>query len=283
MAKNLAKDAGKDAIRELGWWRAHRFLILRRLCQLTIVGLFMMGPTWGILQGNLSSSMLLGTVPLSDPLLVLQTLATGHWPEVNALIGVTIVVVFYALLAPRAFCAWVCPLNIITDMAAWLRRKLNLKTSFKWSPTIRYWLIPVILLGSAVSGSLLWAWVDPVATLHRGLVFGMGAGWILIALVFLLDLVLVEHGWCGHICPLGATYGVIGRKSLIRVKATQREACTKCMDCYNVCPEPDVLRQPLKSGDRRIMSQDCISCGRCIDVCAPKVLEFKVKPDSGEL
>ncbi|GAL26727.1 polyferredoxin NapH [Vibrio variabilis] len=160
------------------------------------------------------------------------------------------------MLAPRAFCAWVCPLNIVTDAAAWLRRKLNLKTSFKWSPTIRYWLIPVILLGSAVSGSLLWAWVDPVATLHRGLVFGMGAGWILIALVFLLDLVLVEHGWCGHLCPLGATYGVIGRKSLIRVKATQREACTKCMDCYNVCPEPDVLRQPLKSGDRRIMSQD---------------------------
>ncbi len=118
MAKNLAKDAGNDAIRELGWWRSHRFLILRRLCQLSIVGLFMMGPTWGILQGNLSSSMLLGTVPLSDPLLVLQTLATGHWPEVNALIGVTIVVIFYALLAPRAFCAWVCPLNIVTDMAA---------------------------------------------------------------------------------------------------------------------------------------------------------------------
>lgn len=118
MAKNLAKDAGNDAIRELGWWRAHRFLILRRLCQLSIIGLFMMGPTWGILQGNLSSSMLLDTVPLSDPLLVLQTLATGHWPEVNALIGVTIVVVFYALLAPRAFCAWVCPLNIVTDMAA---------------------------------------------------------------------------------------------------------------------------------------------------------------------
>jgi ferredoxin-type protein NapH len=224
--------------------------------------------------------MLLGTVPLSDPLLVLQTLATGHWPEVNALIGVTVVAVFYALLAPRAFCAWVCPLNIVTDMAAWLRRKLNLKTSFKWSPTIRYWLIPVILLGSAVSGSLLWAWVDPVATLHRGLVFGMGAGWILIALVFLLDLVLVEHGWCGHLCPLGATYGVIGRKSPIRIKATHREACTKCMDCYNVCPEPDVLRQPLKAGDKRVMSQDCISCGRCIDVCVPKVLEFKVRPNA---
>lgn len=274
MAKNLAKNAGNDAIRELGWWRAHRFLILRRACQFAIMGLFMMGPTWGILTGNLSSSMLFNTIPLSDPLLVLQTFATGHWPEVNALIGVAIVIVFYALLAPRAFCAWVCPLNVVTDAAAWLRRKLNLKASFKWSPRIRYWLIPVILLGSAVSGSLLWAWVDPVASLHRGLVFGMGAGWILILLVFLLDLVLVEHGWCGHLCPLGATYGVIGRKSLIRIKATQREACTKCMDCYHVCPEPEVLRQPLKEGDRRVMSQDCISCGRCIDVCPEKVLEF---------
>ncbi|MBY6195908.1 quinol dehydrogenase ferredoxin subunit NapH [Vibrio hangzhouensis] len=274
MAKNLAKNAGNDAIRELGWWKSHRFLILRRACQFAIMGLFMMGPTWGILTGNLSSSMLFNTIPLSDPLLVLQTLATGHWPEANALIGVAIVIVFYALLAPRAFCAWVCPLNVVTDAAAWLRRKLNLKASFKWSPKTRYWLIPVILLGSAVSGSLLWAWVDPVASLHRGLVFGMGAGWILILLVFLLDLVLVEHGWCGHLCPLGATYGVIGRKSLIRIKATQREACTKCMDCYHVCPEPEVLRQPLKEGDRRVMSQDCISCGRCIDVCPEKVLEF---------
>ncbi|MFA0086491.1 quinol dehydrogenase ferredoxin subunit NapH [Vibrio sp. 10N.286.49.C2] len=277
MAKNLAKDAGKEAIVALGWWKAHRFLLLRRLCQLSIIGLFMLGPTLGILKGNLSSSILFDTIPLSDPLLVLQIMATGHWPEVNALIGVAIVVIFYAVLAPRAFCAWVCPLNLVTDLAAWMRRKLNLKTSYKWSAKLRYWLIPVLLLGSAVSGSLLWAWVDPVATLHRGLVFGMGAGWIVIALVFLLDLVLVEHGWCGHLCPLGATYGVIGSKSIIRITATNREACTKCMDCYNVCPEPEVLRQPLKEGDRRVMSQDCISCGRCIDVCPEQVLEFRSK------
>ncbi len=69
------------------------------------------------------------------------------------------------------------------------------------------------MLGGALSGAILWTWLDPVAALHRGLVFGMGAGWVLIALVFVLDLLLVEHGWCGHLCPLGATYGVIGRKA----------------------------------------------------------------------
>ncbi|MCR9931136.1 quinol dehydrogenase ferredoxin subunit NapH [Vibrio antiquarius] len=275
MAKNLAQNAGKEAVEKLGWWRAHRFLILRRLCQLTIIALFMAGPTLGVLTGNLSSSMLLDTVPLSDPLILLQALATGHVPEFNALLGVVIVVVFYAILAPRAFCAWVCPLNVVTGLAAWLRRKLNIKASYRWSPTIRYWLIPVLMLGSALSGAILWTWLDPVAALHRGLVFGMGAGWVLIALVFVLDLLLVEHGWCGHLCPLGATYGVIGRKSLLRVTAVRREDCTKCMDCFYVCPEPEVLRQPLKEGDRRVMDQNCISCGRCLDVCPEHVFEFK--------
>ncbi|EOV0919096.1 quinol dehydrogenase ferredoxin subunit NapH [Vibrio parahaemolyticus] len=275
MAKNLAQNAGKEAIEKLGWWRAHRFLVLRRLCQLTIIALFMAGPTLGVLTGNLSSSMLLDTVPLSDPLIVLQALATGHIPEFNALLGVVIVVVFYAILAPRAFCAWVCPLNIVTDLAAWLRRKFNIKASYSWSPAIRYWLIPVLMLGSALSGAILWTWLDPVAALHRGLVFGMGAGWVLIALVFVLDLLLVEHGWCGHLCPLGATYGVIGRKSLLRVTAVRREDCTKCMDCFYVCPEAEVLRQPLKEGDRRVMDQNCISCGRCLDVCPEHVFEFK--------
>ncbi|EJG1647730.1 quinol dehydrogenase ferredoxin subunit NapH [Vibrio parahaemolyticus] len=275
MAKNLAQNAGKEAIEKLGWWRAHRFLVLRRLCQLTIIVLFMAGPTLGVLTGNLSSSMLFDTVPLSDPLIVLQALATGHIPEFNALLGVVIVVVCYAILAPRAFCAWVCPLNIVTDLAAWLRRKFNIKASYRWSPAIRYWLIPVLMLGSALSGAILWTWLDPVAALHRGLVFGMGAGWVLIALVFVLDLLLVEHGWCGHLCPLGATYGVIGRKSLLRVTAVRREDCTKCMDCFYVCPEPEVLRQPLKEGDRRVMDQNCISCGRCLDVCPEHVFEFK--------
>ncbi len=275
MAKNLTQNTGKEALEKLGWWRAHRFLILRRLCQFTIIALFMAGPTLGILTGNLSSSMLLDTVPLSDPLIVLQALATGHVPEFNALLGVVIVVAFYAILAPRAFCAWVCPLNIVTDLAAWLRRKLNIKASYRWSPVIRYWLIPVLMLGSALSGAILWTWLDPVAALHRGLVFGMGAGWVLIALVFVLDLLLVEHGWCGHLCPLGATYGVIGRKSLLRVTAVRREDCTKCMDCFYVCPEPEVLRQPLKEGDRRVMDQNCISCGRCLDVCPEHVFEFK--------
>ncbi|WP_232733489.1 quinol dehydrogenase ferredoxin subunit NapH [Vibrio sp. HA2012] len=275
--KHAPKDAGKEAAKKFGWWRANRFLLLRRVCQLLVISLFMMGPAWGVLQGNLSSSELLGVIPMSDPLLLMQTILSGFWPEATAILGGIIVVVFYAVTGPRVFCGWVCPMGMVTDLAAWLRRKTGLKVSYQWSPAIRYWLLLMILLGSAVSGTVLWTWLDPVAALHRGLIFGMGAGWILVVFVFLIDLLLVEHGWCGHLCPLGATYGVIGRYSMIRVVAVRREDCHDCMDCFNVCPEPKILRQPLKQGDKRIMSQDCTSCGRCIDVCSEKVFEFRTR------
>ena len=51
-----------------------KFLILRRISQILILGLFFASNYYGvkILQGNLSSSLLFGVLPLSDPFAVLQ-------------------------------------------------------------------------------------------------------------------------------------------------------------------------------------------------------------------
>jgi ferredoxin-type protein NapH len=51
------------------------------------------------------------------------------------------------------------------------------------------------------------------------------------------------------------------------------------MDCFHVCPEPQILREPLlvKKGTPRVASDACIACGRCIDVCAENVFEIKSK------
>lgn len=276
---NPIPEAGKEARQKLGWWYANRFLILRRLTQLSILLMFLSGPylnIW-ILRGNYSSSLFLDIIPMSDPLIIAESLATGFIPTLTALVGVGIVLALYSLLASRAFCAWVCPLNIITDLAAWLRRKLGIRQSAKLSRNLRYGLLLMILFGSAITGNLLWEWVNPVAALGRAFIYGLGAtAWLILAL-FLFDLFIIEHGWCGHLCPIGATYGVVGAKSLIRVKVEHRSKCDNCMDCYHICPEPQVLRAPLhgKSGESPlILAKDCISCGRCIDVCAEKVFIF---------
>ncbi|STY60118.1 quinol dehydrogenase membrane component [Mannheimia haemolytica] len=54
-------------------------LILRRLSQLSIILMFLSGPLWNvwILKGNYSGSLLLDTVPMTDPLMTAEVLATA--------------------------------------------------------------------------------------------------------------------------------------------------------------------------------------------------------------
>ena len=80
---NKPKDAGLEARQKLGWWHAYRFLILRRISQLSIILMFLSGPIWQIwiLKGNYSSSMLLDTVPLTDPLITAESLMTLCWQK----------------------------------------------------------------------------------------------------------------------------------------------------------------------------------------------------------
>lgn len=279
MASNSPKYAGLEARQKLGWWHTNRFLLLRRLSQFSIILMFLSGPLWNIwiLKGNYSGSLLLDTIPMADPLMVAEVLATGYRPEWTVLIGAFIIVVFYGVVGSKLFCSWVCPMNIVTDVAAWLRRKLGIRQTAKISRSLRFVILAVILIGSAIFGTLLWEWINPVAALGRVFVFGLGATLWLVLVIFLFDLLVAEHGWCGHLCPIGATYALIGAKSLIKVKVVDRSRCDNCMDCYNVCPEPQVLRVPLhgKSEDSTvILSKDCITCGRCIDICAENVFAF---------
>jgi len=272
---------GAEAVKEKGWLRAHRYLILRRFSQLGILALFLLGPLAGIwlVKGNLASSLTLDVLPLTDPLVLLQVLFSGHLPETAAVTGALIVLLFYLVVGGRVYCSWVCPINIVTDVAEWLRRRLKIKNSANFSSNTRYWLLGGILLVAAISGSVAWELINPVSMVYRGLVFGMGLAWGVVAAVFLLDLFVGRRAWCGRLCPVGAFYGLIGEGAVLRVAAARREQCDDCMDCFAICPEHQVIRPALKGADKGIgpviTSGQCTNCGRCIDVCARDVFEFQ--------
>lgn len=262
--------------------RVGKWLLLRRISQLGILALFLIGPWFGlwIVKGNLSSSLTLGVLPLTDPLLVLQSLAAGHLPYRDALVGVAIVLAFYLLVGGRVFCAWVCPINLVTDAAAALRRAMGLKGGRAPAVATRYWLLGGLLVAAAVTGGIVWEFVNPVSMLHRGLIFGMGLAWTLVLGIFLYDLLVASRGWCGHLCPMGALYSLLGRTALPRVSAHRRAACDDCMDCFVVCPEPQVIRPALKGdGSPLILDGNCTNCGRCIDVCGRDVFRFTQRFD----
>ena len=277
---NPSRRPGVQAAAERGWLSAHKWLLARRFSQLSILALFLLGPWFGlwIVKGNLNSSLTLDVLPLTDPYVLLQSLVAGHAVELTALTGALIVLGFYLLLGGRVFCAWVCPVNMVTDAAHWCRERLGLVGAARLSRHARYWLLGATLLLAALTGSVVWELVNPVSMFHRGVIFGLGLGWLVLLAVFLLDLLVSRRAWCGHLCPMGAFYSLLALPSPLRVRADKRAQCDDCMDCFAVCPEPQVIRPALKGGDKGIgpviTGINCTNCGRCIDVCARDVFRF---------
>ncbi len=253
-----------------------KWLILRRLSQLAILALFLSGPLLGvwITRGSLAGSMTLDFLPMADPFTLLQTALAGHFPAGTAIIGALLVTLFYLLVGGRVFCSWVCPVNIITDVASWIRKKLDIKHTSTVGPGLRYWLLAIACTLAIFSGITAWETINPANVMARSLIFAMqDAIWMGLGL-FIFAL-LIKGGWC-RICPTGAFYSLLGFVSLTKVKASKRENCDNCNACYQVCPEPQVLIDPLKTTGSSpvIRSGQCTNCGRCIDVCSQDVFRF---------
>ena len=266
-----------------GKLRVWRYLLLRRAVQLGVLLLFLGTVRWSwevagkpLLSGNLSASELLGIIPMADPFAVLQIILTRHLPQAEVLIGAGIILLIYALLGGRTFCAWVCPLNMVTDLAAWLRRRLGVRDLFRVSRNIRYTVLVLALALSVLTGVAAFEWISPISMLHRELIFGIGLGWTAVLGVFLFDLFILRNGWCGHLCPLGAFYALVGKLALLRVDF-DTPTCTHCGECARVCPEPQVLNLKAASATGMIASGECTNCGRCITVCPEDTLHFDLR------
>ena len=191
----------------------------------------------------------------------------------EVLIGAAVVLLFYGLLGGRVWCSWVCPINMVTDLAGWLRGRLGIKDMFRLSRNIRYTVLALALILSAITGVAAFEWVSPISMFHRELIFGLGAGWTAILGVFVFDLLILRHGWCGHLCPLGAFYGLIGKVAPVRIRF-DTPTCTHCGECARVCPEPQVLNLKKAASAGLIGSGECTNCGRCISVCPEDTLSF---------
>lgn len=276
---------GRAAAAAKGWWAASRFLLLRRLAQLFFLALFLTGPLFGvwIAKGTLASSLTFDTLPLTDPFILLQSLAARHRPGMTALLGAAIVLAAYAAFGGRTYCSWVCPINPVADFAAWLRRRFGLDKGWTIRREVRWYVLAMALAVSAITGTIAWELINPITGVYRAALFGAYAGLIVVGAIFLFDLFVARDGWCSHLCPVGAAYGLVGKATLLRVSARGRKRCDDCLDCFAVCPEPHVISPALR-GEKTgaspvILSGDCTACGRCADVCPEAVFAFTHRYD----
>ena len=253
-----------------------KWTIFRRIVQLGILALFIAGNCYGIkiLQGNLSSSMLFGSINLSDPFALLQLFLASFSIATTSLFGALIVLVFYAIIAPRAYCGWVCPINLLTDLAAWIRAKLDIRAKIlNLSNKTRYYLVVLALVCSGFFSIAAFETLNFVGFFTRA-VTSLSITAVAIAIVVVVFEVFAGNRViCSHLCPLGGFWAIISKFSLIRIYHNVSK-CEKCNKCKTVCPEVQVL-DLIGKQDFKI-SSECISCGRCVEICHDDALSFSI-------
>ncbi|ASM36422.1 NapH/MauN family ferredoxin-type protein [Campylobacter sputorum subsp. bubulus] len=256
-----------------------KYGFISKISQIIILIVFIVGNFYGlnVLKGDLSSSVLFNTIPLSDPFAVLQIYLASFSISLNAIIGAFVIFCVYSLIAPRVFCSWVCPVNLITSFAYFIKQKFGINKDTKvlnLSKNLRYFLLILSFVLSFLLGVPAFENISYIGIVQRGIIFLDLSVILWILAIFIFELYISDRGICSHICPLGAFYAIISKFSLIRVHYDMKD-CSKCMDCKSVCPEKHVLNMVGK--ENGYVSSECISCGKCIDICKHNSLKFDIR------
>ena len=237
--------------------------IFRRFIQL-IALIILLLPIWFtdlIWYGTYISAELAG-VDLTDPLTTLEIILAGKkiWlPLIISTLPLTIVAIIFG----RIFCSYICPLNFLLELIP-VKRKKVLQTR-----TLPLVALAIVLVLSLILSVPIFNIASPVFALMRVLIFGVGVEIILFAMVIGAAFIWGQKIWCRTLCPLGAIYGLLGIKRLLKISVDQKK-CVQCGRCEKVC---SMGTSPLKNSfaDNFL----CTNCGDCIDSCPKKALSFK--------
>jgi len=237
-----------------------------------------------MLEGTLNASRFLG-FHMIDPYTAIQVfLATYHMP-VNMIIGISTIVIVYLFVGGRSYCSWVCPYGILSEIGEKWHNTLVAKKIIKnrkFDHRVRHIFWAIFLGLSFTSGYLVFETFNVVGILSRMITYGWSLAFIWVLVVFLMEVFFSRRAWCTYICPIGTTYGYIGKVSALRIE--WNDNCDHCMVCSDVCFENQVLEITKAKYDKQreeknitkeyITGADCTLCGRCIDVCHEDALSF---------
>lgn len=237
-----------------------------------------------ILEGTLNGSRLLG-FHLIDVYSTMQLYIATYKLPVNMLIGTVTMIIFYMIVGGRTYCAWVCPYGIISEIGEKFHDTLINKgiiKEHKFDHRVRHFFWAIFLVLSAFSGYLVFETFNVVGILSRMIAYGWSLAFIWVLVIFLFEVFVSRRAWCTYVCPIGTTYGYIGKVSALRVE--WNDNCDSCMVCHDVCFEPQVLEITKKKYKEQVQEKDiktqyitgadCTLCGRCVDVCHVDALNF---------
>ncbi|WP_241156625.1 MULTISPECIES: 4Fe-4S binding protein [unclassified Adlercreutzia] len=233
-------------------------------------------PAEGLFYGSLSSSSVAGVTVL-DPFAALQVIAASKSFDVAWLVGALPVLVVYGLIRGRAFCGWVCPVNLLCEAVDWLRAKLGLRVAERVLPRrAKIGVAAGVLVLSALVSVPVFELFSPISAINKGILFGSVSGVLTLAAIVVVECVWGRRVWCRAVCPLGGFYEVLGRVGLVNVKIDHAK-CVHCDACAHAClADPEILAPALAGDDVIVRAGDCMACGSCVDACPTGALKLGV-------
>ncbi len=217
-------------------------------------------------------TMKLGDRVISDPLAVVDFVSASRvlW---DPFLLTALVPVLLSLVLGRVFCGWLCPADLLFELAGKARAWAGIRTDVEFSRVTKY---AVLLLGAAAAAALgnqVFAEIYPPrivgSELYLWLTFGaFSAGaWFFLAVVA-FEIFVSRRFWCRYVCPGGALYSLLGHRRLLRLKVDS-EACTRCKLCNVSC---EFGLDPMAGR----FGAECNSCGLCVRACGHDALVWRL-------
>lgn len=208
-------------------------------------------------------------------------------------VGAWMVWLVATLLWGRIYCAGICPVGTLQDIA---RRAANLfhhRPYRRRSATPLRWWVLAVYAGAVVAGvTLVPMIIDPwPAFINSGeqaayfagkapgvmlaTRIGLGAIWgvtAAIASVALIAAWAVFRGrdFCNDICPVGSILSLAAHRALFHIELYP-DRCTGCLRCEDVCKAGCIDIQK-----RTVDNARCLRCFNCIAECADDAIKYQI-------
>jgi len=182
----------------------------------------------------------------------------------------------------RGFCGWICPFGTVQELFGKItKKKYELPEQIdKFARYIKYLVLAFILIGTAITGTLVFRGYDPFMTFFH---FGKGLLWdfsasevsehataYVITVLVLLGSIFINRFWCRYLCPLGAVTAIFAKLGFTSIKRNDKK-CIDCKICDKVCP----VRVKVSSVDK-VRSAECIDCTACVSNCPKSALSINL-------
>ena len=220
---------------------------------------------------------------------------------------VVVALIALTLLFGRIYCSVICPLGVMQDVIARLRRKKNKYAYSKAVSWLRYTMLGVMVvaliagLGSVVQllapyssfGRIATNLLQPVWQYANNLLAAVAEHYdsyafyttdvwlksvptfvIAVATLLIVGFLAWRHGrtYCNTVCPVGTLLGFLSRFSYFKVHFAE-DKCRNCSLCSKNCKAACI--------DFKTHTVDysrCVTCGNCITQCKFGALEYSHRP-----